>query len=137
MLGRRFGNDTVTEIEDERQARHRRANVVDPVIEGRTPAHQQQRIEVALRDRAAFRNSLHDAEGAGRIAADAIDAGRRDVAIKVRCRATRKSDDRYTGVAFANLTNQFCCRSDNPALELVIGQTSGPAVENLQRIGAG
>ena len=58
MLGRRFGNDAVTEIEDERQARHRRANVVDPVIEGRhRPLTSRQRIEVALHDRAAFRNS--------------------------------------------------------------------------------
>ncbi len=82
MLGRRFGNDAVTEIEDERQARHRRANIVDPLIERRAAAYQQQRIEVALHDRAAFRDFLHDAEWAGRIAADAIDAGRRDVAIE-------------------------------------------------------
>ena len=57
MLGRRFGNDAVTEIEDERQTRHRRANVVDALVERRAAAHQQQWIEIALHDRAGFRDA--------------------------------------------------------------------------------
>ena len=74
----------MTEIEDERQTRHGRANVVDALVESSAAARQQQWIEIALHDRAGFRNALHDAERARRIAADAIDAGRRDVVVEQR-----------------------------------------------------
>ena len=47
MLGRRFGNDAVTEMEDERQTRHGRANVVDALVESSAAARQQQWIEIA------------------------------------------------------------------------------------------
>ena len=43
----------------------------------------------------------------------------------------------FGSLHLAEAIKKFCGRSDNPAFEFVISQTSGPAIENLQRIGAG
>ena len=68
----------------------------------RPPDDEQQRIEIALHDFAGSRDRLHDAQRAGRIAADAIDARSIDVCLQECCRAARKAYDRNLRVMAAN-----------------------------------
>jgi len=97
ILRRCFRQHTMTQVEDERTAAERPAQLLDRSFEGGAVRDQQHRIEIAL-DRT---KPLKMRPGvAGRhhcIETDTIDAGLRNVPFVEQTRATGKTNDRMVG----------------------------------------
>src|SRR5262249_8908987 len=71
------------------------------------------------------------------ITTDAVDAGFGHIAGGAQTSSAREADDRYRGMTLFEGRHDAPGRGHHPARELVIGETSRPAVENLQNISAG
>src|SRR4029077_20200943 len=62
-----------------------------------------------------------------------VDAGRFHIAIAERAAAPREADDRNVRRLSLDAIHECLSGRDAPARELVLGQTAGPAIEDLQR----
>ncbi len=72
-----------------------------------------------------------------RIARYAIDTRLREKARRIAARAARKADHRNIRMARLEGSHDSDRRRHHPARELIVGQDTGPAVEDLQCSGAG
>ena len=75
MRNRRFGLDSMTEVEDQAPARVIFQNVIDRTIQCSAACDQHQRIEIALNCNAALHAFLDQRGLCGPIDTDAIDTG--------------------------------------------------------------
>ncbi len=106
-------------------------------VELRSAGDEKQRIEIALHRKMHLQSRLHPAERQARVAADRIDAGLPGVALGEHASAAREADHGRLRRFRLDLLDEPLGRSDAPALELVLRQAPGPAVEDLQGTRAG
>ena len=135
MAGRRGRQHTMAEIEDMRAPPQRRQDLAGGPLHGLSADNQQHRVEIALHRRPALNAARRPGRIRARIEAHTgADFGEFG---GDRSGAARKEDQRRRNAPFL----QPCCNSPRrlqaPASHARRRQQPGPAVEQLQRLGAG
>src|SRR4051794_37649309 len=136
MLGRSLRHDPVAEIEDERTGRERAEYILDAAAERSAADDEKLRIEVAL-DRLATLQRRRLAERDGSVERDRVDAALLEIGPNHQPGAAGKADDRKPRMRRPQMIDDAPRRLDHPLPEGRLGEHPGPAVEELQRLGAG
>ena len=137
MGDRRFRQDAVAEIENERSLRQGLDDRVDRAVERRAAGEKRQRIEIALYRPAGLNLIACEAKLHRPIEPDRIDRYRFEIARKLGPGAAGKADDARAGNLLSDRGNNAGRRLDAPFAELAGRQNSRPGIENLHGIDAG
>ena len=139
-LRRRLRHDAVAEIEDERRAAQSlRSDFTHARSSRRATGNEQQADrDCPARQRAPrSASAAHLAQRHRRIAPDPSTPVSAHVAFGIGAGPARKADDRTCRDGDASARDDSPRRLHHPAVELLVGQIAGPAVEDLQHVGAG
>ena len=112
-------------------------DLIDAGVERGPAGNQQKRVKIALHGQEALEMRTDIAERQARIATDRIDMRRARIVLGLGTGAAREADDRDAGCRSFDGSDDAPGRVDAPALELVLRQAAGPAVEDLQGPRAG
>ena len=105
-------------------------------VEGMTCASCVGRVERALDGLAASLDALARGEGGLGVETHALHRNLRRVVLDQRAASAREADERRRHTGGADLLDDPLMRPDDDPFEDILGQVLGPALEQLQRLGA-
>src|SRR5579862_1013683 len=137
MRDRRFLQDSVTKIEDERCAFQRSENIIHSFIQSLAACDQSNGIEITLHTQARRQSLARPAHRHRRIDADGIDTGfARIKFVAGKRRSSRKSDDLSLRMDTSNFADDFLGGFDDPMREAGRCKSRRPTIEELNDVRA-
>src|SRR4029077_3180539 len=119
------------EIEDERTAGERGANLANLALHRRSADNECNRVEITLHRYPPLQLFAGKTAGEATIDADRVDATLCRIALIEEPSGTREPDYRNRREALLQPRRDALCRLDDPTLEAAFGQDPRPTVEQL------
>ncbi len=126
----------MTQVEDPGALPPGLHQLIDPTIQHRTARAQQEGVERTL-DRLEGLNPLADLQRTGGVQRHGLDVALRRITLCKRRRASWEADERHGDPQGAGAGHKRLVRLQDQGFEQIVGQALGPALEDLQHLGAG
>src|SRR5262245_28305674 len=137
MCYRRFWQDAVAEIENERPFGERCQHHIYLPIERRSPGQQRHRIQISLNGPASLNFVARELAIDHPIEADCVEWHAVHIAHEGRAGPSRESDYSRSWYPLAQAGNDLSSRPRAPAIEFLGPQNPGPCIEQLHCVHAG